>query len=109
MKLIELVSIFETLIENRVEPIEALLESKLKPTVPTVFSTLDVSVTEHFNSKGNFTLIVRVTLEHSGNLIKEELEKYSESVLANVDSLTKTLLESKNTLFTYRSSVVKLL
>lgn len=109
MKLIELVSISETLLESRIDPIKTLLESRLKPTIPSVLTMLEVLVTEHFNNKGNYTLIVRVTLEHSGNLIKEELENYSNSILANVDSLTKSLLESKNTLFNHRSSIVKLL
>ena len=109
MKLIELVSVSETLLESRIEPIKTLLESRLKPLIPNVFSMWDVLVTEHFNNKGNFTLIVRVTLEHSGTLMKEELDGYGATVLANVDSLTKTLLESKNTLFNHRSSKVILL
>jgi hypothetical protein len=109
MKLIELVSIYETLLESRVEPIETLLESRLKPTIPSIFTPLEVLVTEHFNNKGNYSLIVRVTLEHSGNLIKEELENYSNTIMSTMESVTKSLLESKNTLFNHRSSIVKLL
>lgn len=109
MKLIELISVTETLLENRLEPIKALLENKLKPLIPQAFNLWEIIVTEHFNNKGNYALIVRVTLEHSGNMMKEELEDYSNSILKSVDSLTKTLLESKNDLFTHRNSVVKVL
>lgn len=109
MKLVELVSISETILESRVEAIQTLLDSKLKLIVPNIFNLWEVLVTENFNTKGNFTIITRVTLEHSGSLLKDELDKYAGEILKSIDSIIKSLLESKNNLFAHRSSMVKLL
>lgn len=109
MKLIQLVSVSETMLESRIEPIQTLLESKVNTLLPIIFNLFEVSVTEHFNNRGNYTLISRVTIEHSGNLTKEEIEKYCKDILDSMDLVLKSLLESKNTLFSHRSSSVKLL
>lgn len=109
MKLIELVSVSETILESRLEPIRTLLDSRLKASIPSVFNVWEVTVTENFNNKGNFTLIVRLTLEHSGNLLAEELDGYTKDILVTFDSLIKSLLESKNNLFAHRCSSYKLL
>lgn len=109
MKLMQLVSVTETMLESRIEPIKMLLESKVNTILPMIFNLFEVSVNEHFNNRGNYALITRVTIEHSGNLSNEELDKYCKELLDTIDLVVKSLLESKNTLFNHRSSTIKLL
>lgn len=110
MKLIELVVTQETVLDNDIEPIQSLLESRVNKMIPSnVFDVMEVLVTEALNSVGNYVVFFRVTLEHPGELTSTEVEDYGNKSLEELVTLTKILLASKKNVISLRSSKVKLL
>jgi hypothetical protein len=109
MKLIEISIIKETLLENEVEKIKALLSHKLEETDLEVFSLMDIAVTEKENDKGNYMLYTRIVLEYPNQMIKDEVESYADKVKEEIIYLLDSLLSSKNNHFASRSSITKLI
>jgi hypothetical protein len=107
MNLLDITLATEVLMPNNINPIKILLEENIKSEDLEVLKLFDVSVVQKELSTGNYALIVRFCFEHPAQMIKSEVEDYSEKALTKLKIIFEEVVSSKNKVFSIKSSIIK--